>query len=314
MTFSSPEQRRDIRDRLDALAAAAGARRAFNYGGMRDGDPVGDYGDRLLRDIGDPDSRLMREAAAAGTRLRAFARREKIDIHGHQWVDPARLGGHAETLTGIFNRHAFTPAYRAWEDDCTFALARALCGQRQFTDMLCHWPGYTDAQRIDAAAWLSRLQQKIFAESVMTPAITCVHGFSSERPAAPEARLVRGMHISPGYGRRSHEMGFNTHPDARFHDLAEALNVIFHENLHTAQYALAAHAASGDIGPAHPLHREARLFAMAFANRESYLSTVDPAYRAHPLESDTHAQSARFLTTLRVTLLENGLPPLPGPR
>ena len=310
MTFSSPEQRREIRAQLNALARAAGDKRAFNYGGLRDGDPVCDYGEKIMRDPHDPDSRLMREATAAGTRLRAFARRERVDIHGHQWIAPERLGGHAETLTGIFNRHAFSPAYRAWEDDCTFALTRALCTQRQLTDMLRHWSTYTDPERIDAAAWFSRLHQKIFAEDVMTPAITCVHGFSRERAEAPQPRLVRGMHISPGYGRRSHEMGFNTHPDARFHELTEALNVIFHENLHAAQYALAAHAASGDIRVNHPLHREARLFAMAFANRESYLSTVDSAYRAHPLESDTHAQSTRFLTTLGVTLLENGLPAL----
>jgi hypothetical protein len=176
--------------------------------------------------------------------------------------------------------------------------------------MLQHWPDYTDDQRIDAAAWLSRVQQKIFAEDLMTPAITCVHGFNQERTAPPHPRLVRGMHISPGFGRRSHEMGFNTHPDARFHELIEALNVIFHENLHSAQYALALHAAAGAIHPGHPLYREARLFAMAFANRESYLSTIDPVYRAHPLETDTHTQSARFLKILTVALQENGLPAL----
>lgn len=314
MTYSTPEKRQELRQQLTALAQEAITRRKFDYSAMIDSDPVRDYGERAFHVTDDPDSRLLREAAAEGTRLRGYARRHKIDLYGDQWIDPASLGGHAETLTGIFNRNVFTPAYRAWEDECTFTLARHLCAQRQFTDMIEHWENYTTPQRIDAAAWLSRLQQQVFARDLMAPAITCVHGFVEERTRPPHPRIVRGMHQSPGHGRRSHEMGFNTHADARFHELPAALDVIFHENLHSTQYALAAHAASGDIGPHHPLYREARLFAMAFSSRDSYIHTVDNVYTAHPLESDTHAQSKRFLTVTQVALQDNGLPPLFFPR
>lgn len=290
-----------IREQLRALSAAnyARPRDMAHYGFANDANPVTVFAEKSLRDPHDPDSALMRTALRQGHSLRDYAESEAINLHGDQWVDPATLGEHVPTLTATFNRIALSPAYRAWEDDCTATLVAALNENDDYNGAHRDWSGYTDDQRLSAITKFSRLQQQIFAADLMPPAIICHNVFTLARTAPPHPRVVHGEHIAPGPGRRSHDIRFNTHADAKFHIFENAMIVNFHENLHASQYSLAAAAARGSITAAHPLHREGRLFAMAFNARSCYLPNLAPAYRAHPLEADTHAQTDRFIHALR---------------
>ena len=291
-----------IRQQLRAFSAIANEirpRDMAHYGFANDENPVTILAEKSLRDPADPDSAIMRTALQQGHALRDFAERETLGLHGDQWIDPATLGPHVPALTSTFNRIALSPAYRAWEDDCTATLALSLTTQDRFQKNRREWFTYTTARRLDEMTWFSREQQKIFAADLMPPAIICLNDFSLARTTPPHPRVVRGMHVPPGPGRRSHDMQFNTHPDALFHDFKSALETAFHENLHATQYSLAGAVARGVITPAHPLHREGRLFAMAFNTRSCYLPNVAPVYLAHPLEADTHAQTDRFIRALR---------------
>jgi hypothetical protein len=290
-----------IREQLRALSAANDARPRdmTHYGFANDANPVTVFAEKSLRDPHDPDSALMRAALRQGHSLRDFAETESINLHGDQWVDPAALGGHVPALTATFNRIALSPAYRAWEDDCTDTLVRSLSIQDRFHKSRREWFAYSTTRRLDEMAWFSREQQKTFAADLMPPAIICLNDFSLARTTPPHPRVVRGMHTAPGPGRRSHDLCFNTHPDAQFHIFKSALETAFHENLHASQYSLAGAVARGAIAPTHPLYREGRLFAMAFNARSCYLPNLAPAYRAHPLEADTHAQTDRFIRTLK---------------
>lgn len=265
-----------------------------------DNDPVSIMAAAAIKDTSDPDSQMMRDAIVQSQKLRAFAQKSAINLEGKQWVEPALLGGHLTDLTATFNRLSFSDTYLSWVAERTRAFADHMQTRAQFIDMRAHWHNYTDDQRIEAAAWLSREQQSIFAAGTMKPRVVCVRPVFIERSEPPNPRTVRGWHMGPDSRRRSHELGLNTHAAARLHELAAALETVFHENLHVVQHGLARTAANGDIDKGHSLYRESRLFAMAIKARACYLPLVEPAYRAHPLEVDAYARSADFMAALKL--------------
>lgn len=299
MHCSTPAQRQELRQHLRDIAAVTPPPDRAHYGHANEDNPITIFAERAMADLADPDTQIMRQAVQKAETIRAVARSSGITLDGPGWVVADTLGEHVRGLTNHFNRLSFSPAYFAWKDDCLQTLVTFLCADAQFRDMCRDWHDYSTAQRIDTATWFSRTFHAIFSADLIPQAIICVRDF--ERPPSQSAipRLVRGTHQAPHPGRRSHDIGFNTHKSAGFYYLENALEVAFHENLHAVQYGLAGAAARGEIKDDHPLYRDARLFAMAFRNRVCYLPNIRPAYRAHPLEVDTHSQSSMFIAALR---------------
>lgn len=271
-------------------------------------DPLLAAGLRDMKQANDNDSAMMLHARRAGVALRRLAGLEDIDLDGDQWIDPQRLEPHVGKLSAAFNAQSFSPAYELWGADCRTRIIADLCAHHMFRDMAAHWHDYDDEARLNALHWFTKACQLQFAQDVMTPRVVCVSGFSEARTAPPHPRITRGGHGRPEPGRRSHDIVLNVHPDAKLHDFFSAVETAFHENLHVAQAGIALSYAQGLIRPGHPLHREARLFAMAFADRVAYLPNVEPAYRAHPTEQDTFAQTEKFLTALKAAMPRHRVP------
>lgn len=262
-----------------------------------------------LNDPRDPDSAVMRDAVHVAQRLRAMAKDKAIRLDGPRWIAPQRLSPHAAQLHETFNRLSLSENYLGWQRARTRKLVAALCEQKIFREMMADWHRTPPGQQAGNATWISRKQQEIFCDGIVAPCAVEISTFSTARPAGGTlARMVRGSHSRPGIGRREpHDIRVNVHPDSGFNVAAAAMDVVHHENDHAIQWALAESYALGRLPRDHALAREARLFLMAFEARTAYVAGVRPAYRAHPLEIDTFAQSGRFVAALRKRLHTHGI-------
>lgn len=261
----------------------------------------------------DPDSRMMRAACKGGRALRAAAREKRIDISGARWVDPSLLEPHGGRLVDVFGQAALSPAYRAWRDERSAALASALCADNMFHELCRDWHKYDDRQMVDKMAWFSKMQQYVFASGTMVTRVICLYAIREPKTADPDhPRVTRGAHAAPDERRRTHDILVNLHPDARFRHFADGMETIFHENLHAVQWGLADAFATGRIAEGHPLRRAARLFLMAGLEEESYIHGLDNVYKAHPLEQDTFEAGPRFVAMLKDGMAKAGIQ-APGP-
>ncbi|MBU0859889.1 MAG: hypothetical protein KJ667_08120 [Alphaproteobacteria bacterium] len=256
----------------------------------------------------DRDARIMRLARQTALDLRHDARQHEIDLDGDTWVPPESLAPHTGRLTQLFNSLTVSPIYKSWEEDRTDELVRTLCLDDHFRTMAREWHLAPPPLLMNYVADISRTHQKIFSRDIVdTPPQISVDHFCTGRESAAHDRLVLGSHRRPGVHHEPHQLEFNIHADARFHHVAQGLNVTFHENLHASQWMLAAQYAAGEIPRTDPLHRDARLLFLAFEERASYVPGIKSVYRAHPTEEDTFRATDAFIAKLGKGLARYGI-------
>lgn len=262
-----------------------------------------------MEDPFDRDSQIMRKAAEAGRKLRALAEKKNIALDGWEWVAPRRLNPHAGRLRKLFNSIGLSDTYLAWQKERTEELVDLICKHDHFQTALGGWHALTDDRKKHYAAIISELQQSIFCRGQVRKHLVNIELYEEARQfKGAHSRLVLGTYRRPSStGRRAHLVSLNTHRDTRFHVAAQAMNVIHHENDHATQWTLAEAFALGSMPDNHPLAREARLFLMAFNERNSYVPALRDAYRAHPLELDTFGQSEKFVAVLRKGMAAHGV-------
>jgi hypothetical protein len=256
---------------------------------------------KFNREIGAPDrdARAMRLARKIGDDLRIAAHAQKINLDGDHWIAPESLAPHAGRLTKLFNSLTVSPVYKSWEEERTDELVHTLCRDDHFRTMVRVWHLAPPPLLMAYVSKISQTHQEIFSRGVVdTPPQISIDHFSTGRESPAHDRLVLGSHRRPRFSDEPHQLEFNVHADARFHHVAQGLNVTFHENLHASQWMLAAQYAAGEIPHADPLHRDARLLFLAFEERASYVPAVKSAYRAHPTEEDTFRATDAFIAKL----------------
>ena len=242
---------------------------------------------------------MMREARKNAVRIHRQAASEKIDLYGNKWVAPERFGNAATTLTSLFNGLNVSHIYRDWQSVRTDRLVATLARNPYFHRIVREWHKSAPGTQAAYAQWISRHHQSIFAERIAPARKIRVGTVSVPRN---DERLTLGDHRAPEPGKTTHRIRLNMHPDAELHQVAKALNVIFHENTHAVHDMLATALVNGKIDSDHPLYNDARLLLLATQEHYGYITGIKSVYRAHPTEEDTFRASDAFVEKMTAAL------------
>ena len=242
---------------------------------------------------------MMREARKNAVRIHRQAASEKIDLYGKKWIAPERFGSAATTLTSLFNGLNVSHIYRDWQSERTDRLVATLARNPYFHLIIQQWHKSAPGTQAAYAQWISRHHQSIFAERIAPARKIRIGTFSIPRT---DERLTLGAHRTPEPGKTTHKIRLNMHPDAELHQIAKALNVIFHENTHAVHDMLASALVDEKIDANHPLYNDARLLLLATQERYGYITAIKPVYRAHPTEEDTFRASDAFVEKMSAAL------------